>query len=190
VAGALVAGLTPLAQFPRDLAAGRRPVKRDGLKGADFTVLGLGARQIRPLVFFQPEKKLGKIQSVRGDETGPVTVRLEPLGGLTGRVLDAQGKPWAGLRVEAGPTRLITAYRNLPWEALTNLRSEMVVVGTTDRDGRFRLDGLLPGLKYDLVVTEGEPKPGPVAAYLRGVTVEPGKTRDAGDLKSPEAPGK
>jgi RNA polymerase sigma factor (sigma-70 family) len=188
VTGALVAGLTPLATFPA--VPGLTPAMPSGLKGADVTVLGLGRHQVRNVVFFQPEKKLGTIEPVRGDETGPVTVRLEPLGGATGRVLDARGRPWPGLRVEAGLTRLITAYKDLPWAALSNLRPSLKVVGTTDRDGRFRLAGLLPGLKYDLIISEGGIKPGPVTAYRKDVTVESGKTRDVGDLRSEQSQGK
>jgi hypothetical protein len=189
VAGAHVAGLTPVPRFPT-ASSGQPRAQAPGLKGADFTVLGLRPHGARNLVFFQPEKRLGKVQRVRGDGEGPVTVRLEPLGGLTGRVLDARGRPWAGLRVEASLTRVITEYKDLPWELIENLGPMLTVVQTTDRDGRFHMDALLPGLKYNLIVTEGEPKPGPVTAYKEDLTVESGKTRDVGDLKAEPSPGK
>jgi hypothetical protein len=44
----------------------------------------------------------------------------------------------------------------------------------TDRDGRFRIAGLAPGLKYD-VRTAGLSR--------ENLSVEPGKDRDLGDLK-------
>jgi RNA polymerase sigma factor (sigma-70 family) len=188
LAGAHVAGLVPLPRFPvRTLD--RESVKHLGLKTADFTVQGLSPRNARNLVFFHPEKKLGKVQPVRGDEDGPVTVRLEPLGGITGRLLDAQGRPWAGLTVIAAITRKITDYKDLPWETLENLGPVMAVTLKTDAEGKFRIDGLLPGLKYHLVVSDGELKPGKFVAYhIEELSSESGKIRDLGDLKSTESP--
>jgi hypothetical protein len=54
----------------------------------------------------------------------------------------------------------------------------------TDADGKFRLEGLLPGVKYDLY-TSGKP----VAVQLTtGVSVESGKVKHLGDLKREAAP--
>ncbi len=184
LAGVHVAGLTPLPHFfhgydPRQRFQSKR------LSTANFTVLGLNPRKARNIVFFHSEKKLGKVQAVRGDEAGPLTVRLEALGGVTGRVVDAKGRPWAGLTVEVSLTRLIAAYKDLPWELLDNLGPMMEVKTTTDREGKFRIDGLLPGLQYNLALSVGEIKPGStIAAYRENVTVEVGKTKDVGDIKS------
>jgi RNA polymerase sigma factor (sigma-70 family) len=185
LAGACVAGLTPVPHFRPPSISATEPVKEPGLKTADFIVLGLSPRKGRTLVFFHPEKKLGKLQPVRGDETGALTVRLGPLGAVTGRVLDAEGRPWAGLTVRVELTRLITAYKDLPWELLQNLGPTMELKTTTDRDGKFHLDGLLPGLKYNLVVSEGELKPGvTIAYYQEDLPIESGKTTNLGNLKS------
>jgi RNA polymerase sigma factor (sigma-70 family) len=189
VADVHVAGLTPVPRFYPLPFPGQKPAKRKGLDTAGFTVLGLNPRKPRALVFFHPEEKLGKVEQVRGDEEGPLTVHLEPLGSLTGRVVDAQGKPWAGLQVKVELTRLITAYKDLPWEVLDKLGPVLTVVQTTDRDGKFRIEGLLPGLKYNLVVTEEEIRPGVrIIQYLENVSVKPGKTLKAGDLKSKLTP--
>jgi len=183
LAGAHVAGLTPLARWL--FLDSRQGVRSKGLPTANFTALGLNPRKARNIVFFHPEKKLGKVQAVRGDEAGPLTVRLEPLGGVTGRVVDAKGRLWAGLTVEVNLTRLIIAYKDLPWELLDNLGPTMEVKATTDREGKFRIDGLLPGLQYNLALSVGEIKPGStIAAYRENLTVEAGKTKDLGDIKS------
>ncbi len=182
LAGALVAGLRPLATY-----GGGLPGTGFGEKmpSADFTALGLSRRKGRTLVFFHPEKKLGKVFRLPAGEEGPVAVRLEPLGAVTGRVLGADGRPWAGLAARAELTRLIVAYKDLPWEMLYNLGPLMKVTQTTEKDGRFRLDGLLPGLKYNLFVLDGEPRPGtPPVHHVETLPVESGKTKDLGDLKS------
>ncbi len=184
LAGAHVAGLTPLPHFLHSYDP-RQRAQSKGLPTAKFTVLGLNPRKARNIVFFHPGKKLGKVQAVRGDEAGSLTVRLEPLGGLTGRVVDAKGHPWDGLTVQADLTRLITAYKDLPWELMENLGPAMEVKTTTDRDGKFRIDGLLPGLQYNLALSVGEIKPGStIVAYRENLTVEVGKTKNLGDIKS------
>ncbi len=184
LAGAHVAGLTPLPHFFHGYDS-RQRFQSKRLSTANFTVLGLNPRKARNIVFFHSEKKLGKVQVVRGDEAGPLTVRLEALGGVTGRVVDAKGRTWAGLTVRADLTRLITAYKDLPWELMENLGPLMEVKTTTDREGKFRIDGLLAGLQYNLAFSVGEIKPGStIAAYRENVTVEVGKTSDLGDIKS------
>jgi RNA polymerase sigma factor (sigma-70 family) len=168
------------------------------LETASFTVGGVRPGEPRALFFLDPEKKLARVQKLSGNEKGPLTIRLEPLGTLTGRVLDADGRPWAGLRVRAAysiaeleAARVAAKdYHDLPWELLYEYpvwRGFINKEATTDASGRFRLDGLVSGLKYDLEAKAGE---GPAAAMREGLAVEPGKTRDVGDLRSKEAPGR
>jgi RNA polymerase sigma factor (sigma-70 family) len=87
-------------------AAGRWPIfshdlmMHERLQSDSFDVGGLKAGQPRTLVFLHPDKKLGKVIKLQGDETKPLVVRLEPLdAALTGRILDARGKPWPHLKV-------------------------------------------------------------------------------------------
>jgi RNA polymerase sigma factor (sigma-70 family) len=184
LAGAHVVGLTPLPSSS--------PSPSRGLETAAFTALGLSPRRARAVVFFHPEKKLGKVEFVRGDDAGPLTVRLEPLGSLAGRVLDAEGRPWAGAKVRAELVAQITGHEGLAALVVTTFgRPLLTVEQTTDREGKFRLGGLLPGLpNYVLSVTdpeqEGEQRVSYYSAYP--LAVESGKTKDQGDLKSKFTP--
>jgi hypothetical protein len=166
------------------------------LETAAFTATGLNPQASRALVFFHPERKLAKVLRDRGDEDAPLTVRLEPLGALSGRILDAEGRPRAGLNVAAMPGHGERQYEKflgetmlggLPrsWQELTTRQT------TTDKDGRFRLDGLTPGLPYRLQASEGDLKEfAPVCCQRDGLSVGADKVTDLGDLKSESAPGK
>src|SRR5207245_3550049 len=87
-----------------------------------------------------PEKRLVGATLPPKENGGPVTVRMEPAATVTGRLVDAKGKPRAGvdLKVSFQPKRWGDRYDYLP---------EPV---RTDEEGRFSIEMLLPGLDYRL----------------------------------------
>jgi RNA polymerase sigma factor (sigma-70 family) len=178
--GALATGLGDVPDF-----FGFRESK---LETTSFKAGGLDPKRPRSLFFFHAEKKLAKLQPVRSDEAGPLTVRLEPLGSVTGRVLDANGTPRAGLKVAVMHSYQRQDYEGLPLELIFEYPSWTKVIdneATTDAEGRFHSQGLVPGLKYFLNVKDGEEI---LAAYTKeSVMVESGKTMDLGELKDRKA---
>ncbi len=179
LAGVYSAGCSPIIH--PDLFTHER------LDSNTFTVGGVKPGRTRMLAFYHREKRLGKALALRGDETKPLNVRLEPLGAISGRIFDAKGRPWAGLSVTVMVTVKDKTYppefRWVPssWFKLTQFET------TTDREGKFHIAGLVPGLKYDLFAAEGELVIQQQAALpyrADGLIVEPGKTKDLGDLKS------
>jgi RNA polymerase sigma factor (sigma-70 family) len=187
--GVWTAGLTAVLPAPhyRTRLFEQSPYRT--LTTDSFTVQGLSPRQPRMLALIHPEKRLGKLQVLRGDEPSPITVRLEPLGALAGRILDAEGRPWAGLPIfaEFSPADA----RALPYEfsqvSLGKINPFRHLV-TTAADGRFRFAGLLPGLKYDLYTPAKKREAKPPFDSPRGLTVEPGRDRDLGDIRSHTTP--
>ena len=55
--------------------------------------IALDPKQPRPLFFRHDEKKLAAVVMAKGDESGPLTVRLQPAGTVTGRLIDDDGQP-------------------------------------------------------------------------------------------------
>ena len=173
--GAFAGGLSPtdVSRVP--------PLK---LEAATFTAAGLSKHTPRPLFFFHPEKRLSKLEWVKGDGAGPISVRLEPPGELTGRVVDAAGRPLAGLRVHPYFEDVVVN-KHIPFEFLepsSPLRRETT---NTDADGKFRLEGLIPGLKYHLIASGG----GLGERFVdlaREQSVESSKVKGLGDLKIQE----
>lgn len=93
------------------------------------------------------------------------TVRLEPARRISGRMLDAEGRPLARVLVELQGDRLIDTpwlerHRGFRWESL--LRSPYEA---TSSDGSFAFEGLYPGV-YDLRV-RGVNTTTPVGAFAR-----------------------
>jgi RNA polymerase sigma factor (sigma-70 family) len=156
------------------------------LKGADFRVGGLDS-QPRALFFFHPGRKLARLLTVRKDDPAPLRARLGPLGTLTGRIVaGSESKPQADVKVRAVLTLDFKLYgKELPKDLLLNYPSWdrlLKVEATTGKDGRFRLEGLVPGLKYSLRV--GERREPVYAANVDHLTVESGKVTDAGDFNT------
>src|SRR5262249_38725382 len=148
----------------------------------------------RILVFLHPEKKLGGVTVVSGDSVDPVTVKLQPLGAVEGTVLDGDGKPWAGLRVKVRPAELRDDYDNLGYQQRDIQGNFSIYRGlpnkflsrdvTTDKEGRFRVDGVLPGVDFDVYVSDGDlTREGTLVVTKNRVRVEAGKATDLRVLK-------
>jgi hypothetical protein len=181
LAGARVAGLT----------AGRRP---QILPTAKFAVRDMMPGTAHLLVFLHEKKHLGKLLAVRGKEDKAVRARLEPLGSCCGRLVDGDGKPLGARRMVALiELRDSREFVNLPHETLNQAGVYGISPGAwheftarrgkTDRDGRFMIEGLLPGAEYRLAIAEGDSLTKPLY-FLKGkpVSVQPGKTRDLGNV--------
>jgi 5-hydroxyisourate hydrolase-like protein (transthyretin family) len=136
------------------------------LPGAQFTVTALDPRSPRWLFFRHRDKQLGAAVQVRGDEGQPLTVRLQPCASVTGRLLDAKGR--------GCPEAEIYGQSENSYMSLTTGRWwQLYVSGRTDREGRFRVDGLIPGVKYAIAVGD--------QGFAQ--TLGPGAVKDLGDTR-------
>ncbi len=102
------------------------------LEGSSFIVKRLNPARTRKLLFRHEAKNLSALVTVRGDEKEPIAVRLMPCGSVTGRLLGKGGKPVEGIQVQLGRKGWV------PGEG----------VSRTDREGRFRMEGLIVGDRY------------------------------------------
>jgi protocatechuate 3,4-dioxygenase beta subunit len=145
--GRPIAGVTVNGLSPRELSA-------KTLKGAEFTVRGLNPRAKRGLVFHHGGRNLGLyLKELPDEKLGPLTVKLQPCGSISGRIVDQDGQPVAGVHTRGG------------------------LEITTDKEGRFHVEGLVPGMEYHIL------RPKVVATVLVSVVVDSGKHKDLGDLK-------
>jgi RNA polymerase sigma factor (sigma-70 family) len=154
LAGTKALGLTAYGQS--------RNWSRARLKDAQFTVYGLDTNEEREVAFVHESKRLVGSIKVRGDAKGPLTVKLEPWGVVSGRLVAAEGKPQVGalLQVAEG--------------LLPNSQFQ------TDKDGRFRIEGLASGAKYTLEVVKNGKSAG---RLFTGLAIKAGETKDVGDIQ-------
>lgn len=138
-----------------------------------FAIKGIPTGPYR-LDFLDRGRKLAGALFLKGDEQRDLVVKLEPWGTVTGRVVDEEGKPWPDVEI-------FSTIRARPDPGRGDLRDKPVVDGR----GRFRIEGLVPGVRYD---AHGRSASGKAdGTILDGVQVGPGEVKDLGDIRLPTA---
>jgi hypothetical protein len=139
------------------------------LPEATFTATCLDPEQPRRLLFRHVDRNLAVTVSLRGNEPDPISVMLQPAATLLGRALKADGEPLAGARV--------SLYGYPPLAKTAGGEFAPIV---TDAAGRFRVEAI-PGGTIPLLALS--PPGSPIVSHrLDNVTVQPGETRDLGDI--------
>ncbi len=137
-----------------------------------FVVTGLPAGRYR-IDFIHRDRKLAGALYLKGDETGSslTAAKLAKLLGHRGRadVIDEEGKPLTDVELSS------TSHEGFDAE-----RGDLENRPTVDARGRFRIEGLVPGVKYDADGRSPNKAGGPV---MKDVQVASGEVKDLGDLK-------
>jgi RNA polymerase sigma factor (sigma-70 family) len=147
----------------------------ESLRDATFTVDGLDPDRPRPILVVHRDRNLAGSLTLRGDEPEPVTVRLQPCAAVTGRVVTDDGQPVAGVRAEYSFPGHAFITRNTAlafWEPPIH----------TDAAGRFRLDGIPPGVQVRIGLERGR-RSVQVPDSLNKLTLKPGEVKELGEFK-------
>jgi RNA polymerase sigma factor (sigma-70 family) len=124
-----------------------------GLADATFRLTNLNPRRTQELYFVHSAKGLGLCMEVPVDDSKPMTVKLRPTGGVTGRLVDQDGQPVANMPVTIGHVQV-----------------------KTDKGGGFRADGLVVGKTYEVINLDRVR----YAPFFDSIRIEPGKVKDVG----------
>jgi hypothetical protein len=121
------------------------------------------------LVLFRhaADNLVGTLSVPKDFDAAATTVKLERGVVLTGRVVDEDGQPRAGVEVSLSFQRLPVE----PWGAYTV--TDRIV---TDAAGRFRVGGVVPGFKYGVTLRDVHVESFTLGADATG-------TKDLGDLR-------
>jgi hypothetical protein len=152
-------------------------------KEADCTVYEIEPGKPRLLVFYHAERKLFGTLTLKRDEIAPVVAKFGPAGSIEGRLLDAEGKPLAGMVVDVHYQQKATSeiHKIVP-------KAKQVV---TDATGAFTLADLIPEQKFVLSFSHGkrkfERRTKPTDAMI---LVKPGECRNLGAIELRPIPEK
>ncbi len=144
---------------------------------ATFEVYALSPGKPRRVIVMQEARKLIGSALLRDDVAGPVTIKLEPWGSVSGRIVDDEGVPRKSMFIGSpggSDNKRPETHDVLPGSDW----NQGIRVGD---DGRFAVEGLIPGMKYD---AEARPAMQAGGTLFRDVIVGPGEAKDLGDLKA------
>jgi hypothetical protein len=127
----------------------------------------------RLMVFYEPARKLLGTLSLRGDEKAPAKVRLGPAGAVKGRLLGEDGRPLAGVAVRV--------YHRVRAAEEMNEHVHRESLVETGADGKFLIEAVIPGVKFELWPTRGR-RTFQAVKQPAEASAEPGKTLDLGDV--------
>ncbi len=145
------------------------------LPTAEFEVHALGTQRKRGLLFYHEAKHLAGAYLIKPDDAGPLTVRLQACGTLSGRVVDRGGLPQAGARLTCDRPILFGG------DGAEFDKGALPSNINTDKDGRFRVSGLVPGLKYTLTAWKDSRFAG---RAIENVSIRAGEVKELGDIKA------
>jgi RNA polymerase sigma factor (sigma-70 family) len=161
LAGVWVAGVAEVS---------RRTVR---LTGSTATVYALDPERPRNLILYHPEGHLGGTVTIDSGQKEPVVARLGLLARVTGRLLDADGQPLAGATAEVVPLG------PLGFDLYQTADPGGPAV-TADKDGRFTLADLIPGMSFTLLYRKGQTSYA-VKGRDKTLSLKAGESRDVGD---------
>jgi hypothetical protein len=147
------------------------------------TVYGEASDKPPLLVMYEPKRKLAGTLSLKAGEKLPLVVKLKPMGSVKGWLLDAGGKPLAGVVVDP-------RYRDSAANGIHSRVHEAKPIAT-DANGAFTLESVIAELKFELSFRRGErrfereAKPGDPT-----IQVKPGECRDLGAIRLKLVPEK
>jgi RNA polymerase sigma factor (sigma-70 family) len=143
------------------------------LPTAEFRVPGVDPKRPRWYFVRHRDRNLGTIVLLKGDGPTPVTVRLQKCATVTGRVVDDDGLPRAAWVMSVIQTEELKG------------KDSFGVGGSplekTGKDGRFRIEGIIPGHKVGVYAGKNTTYFDPL---VTGLTLKPGEEKDLGDVKA------
>jgi protocatechuate 3,4-dioxygenase beta subunit len=170
----------------------------DVAQGDTFDVVGYSPDQPRRLLFYHPERRLAGVQILQGQPPADLVVKLQLAGKAEGRLVDANGEPLAGMALvpwsppisSPGAARPASGIQPDSIPLPPNVAHSRNGQHATDQDGRFAIDGLVPGVEYAIrafsragMTPERFRAPVVSGRLEKLITVEPGQTIDLGDVR-------
>jgi hypothetical protein len=135
------------------------------------------------LIFYEAKRKLAATLTLKAGEKLPPIVIMKPMGSVKGRLLDANGKPLAGIVVDPH-------YRDETPRRIDSIIHEARPT-ESDANGAFTLDSLIPELPFEPTFRRGRGNfERIVKSSESAIQVKPGTCHDLESIKLKPVPEK
>jgi hypothetical protein len=142
------------------------------LPTAEFCIPGVDPQHPRWYFIRHHDRNLGAVVLFKGDEPGPVTVRLQKCATITGRVVDDDGLP--------RPVWVMSVIETEQLKAKDSFGVGGSPMERTGKDGQFRIEGVIPGHSTGVYAGKNTTYVDPL---VKGLTLKAGEVKDLGDVK-------
>ena len=159
---------------------GEEPTRADGQ--GRFKLSGLPARGNVWIVAVHPSRPLFAATEADPDSGFEVEMTLGALGAAVGSTVDGEGRPVSGCKVWVTPPDQGWKIRSRKLTQRLGPHGDSSET-ITDDEGRWSVDGLVPGADYDVVVWPPGGRGGTVHATF---TAQPDETVDVGPVELEE----
>lgn len=155
-------------------------------EGPQFEVQDLRPDERRKVFVFHRGRNLAGGAFVAQGAQEIVEIKLVKAGSVQGRLVDAEGEPIDDASLFAQYEKLQSGDHTAIWASHPQLSANPTTI-PVDKEGRFRLDGLVPGWSYHAHASAPRKFQGEIVDMVIGqpfenVHVEAGETKDLGDL--------
>jgi RNA polymerase sigma factor (sigma-70 family) len=160
-------------------------------KTGEFTAIGLDPEHPRLVCFASRDKKFAGSVILQGDEKEPVTVQLERSATVSGRPLDTDGQPIKNVTLWFTQVPPLKSNQRRAMDVGIHVVARIPGENPdphTDENGRFKVEGLVPGLKYNLAWMDTRGGFDKDHFQWKGLVfsnlvLKPGEMKDLGDVK-------
>jgi RNA polymerase sigma factor (sigma-70 family) len=142
------------------------------LPTAEFTIGAVNPIDPTGYFFYHREKNLATAVILKGDEGPEFQVKLQSAATITGRLLNDAGEPLANAEIAGAIDDNQLGIKG-GWYGFFH--------GKTDKDGRFKINGLIPGLKVSARVRRDHHQL--AEQIFESKAFAAGEERDLGDIK-------
>jgi len=156
------------------------------MENTSFEIEGLGSGEVRKVFVFHRERGLAGGVVVRQGTDDTVKIELKRSGSITGRIVNKSGEPITDVTLYPDYDKFEDQKDAAVWADHPKLNANPSNI-PVDKDGRFFLDGLIPGWKYNGHASAVRKFNGQTMSRIIGdpfedVEIEPGEAKDLGNL--------
>ena len=140
------------------------------------------------LVFYQHSRNLGGFLEFTGELGGPLDITLQPCATLQGRLVDDGGEPLGDVSLVVTASGAVADGNHAAdsREAAAGSQLDQSQI-TTDKDGRFELRRVIPGLEYSAIahgaITSRAGRRVPGGPVFTHILAQAGETKELGNVR-------